>query len=75
MPHLLGRRRPLSSRQRQRLLTLAAQSAPALPKLAAVCADGCKQCQTDCEKHKEYPQCKACAAACVACYDECKKLA
>jgi Cys-rich four helix bundle protein (predicted Tat secretion target) len=57
------------------LLTLAAQNAPALPKLAAVCADGCKACQAECEKHKEHPQCKACADACVACYNECKKVA
>jgi Cys-rich four helix bundle protein (predicted Tat secretion target) len=53
---------------------LAAQGAPALSKLAGVCLDVCKRCETECQKHA-HSQCKDCAAACAACQAECKKIA
>jgi len=58
------------------LQALAAQNAPALPKLAAVAADTCKQCEDACRKHeKKHQVCKDCADACADCLKECKKIA
>ncbi len=58
------------------LRSLAAQDAPALPKLARVAADVCKDCEAECRKHEKTHQvCKDCAEACAACATECKKLA
>jgi Cys-rich four helix bundle protein (predicted Tat secretion target) len=56
------------------LLSLAAQGAPSLSKLASVALDVCKRCETECRKHV-HSQCKDCAAACAACAAECKKIA
>lgn len=56
--------------------SLAAQSAPALAKLASLSADVCKNCETACRKHeKEHAPCKACADACATCAKECSKAA
>jgi Cys-rich four helix bundle protein (predicted Tat secretion target) len=58
------------------LESLAAQNAPALPKMARVAAEVCKQCEDACRKHeKEHQECKDCAEACAKCGDECKKVA
>jgi len=56
------------------LLSLAAQGAPSLPKLASVALDVCKRCETECRKHPHKP-CTDCAAACAACAAECRKIA
>ena len=56
------------------LLSLAAQGAPSLSKLAGVALDVCKRCEAECRKHAHTP-CKDCAAACAACATECKKIA
>jgi Cys-rich four helix bundle protein (predicted Tat secretion target) len=56
------------------LLSLAAQGAPSLSKLASVALDVCKRCEAECRKHAHKP-CTDCAAACVACAAECKKIA
>ena len=53
---------------------LAAQGAPCLPKMASICLDVCKRCETECRKHMHSP-CQDCAAACAACQVECKKIA
>ena len=55
------------------LLSLAAQGAPALSKLASVALDVCKRCEVECRKHAHAP-CTACAVACAACAAECKKV-
>ena len=55
--------------------SLAAQSAPALAKQAAVALDVCGRCEAECRKHeKQHAQCKNCADACAACAAECKKV-
>jgi Cys-rich four helix bundle protein (predicted Tat secretion target) len=56
------------------LLSLAAQGAPSLSKLASVALDVCKRCEAECRKHGHIP-CKDCAAACASCATECKKIA
>jgi Cys-rich four helix bundle protein (predicted Tat secretion target) len=57
------------------LLSVAAQGAPSLSKLAAVAFDVCKRCEAECLKHAQHSPCKDCAAACGACAAECKKVA
>ena len=58
------------------LRSLAAQNAPALPKMARVAMDVCQDCEAQCRKHeKMHAECKACADACATCYAECKKAA
>ena len=57
------------------LLSLAAQDAPALRKIAAVALETCKSCEAECLKHKSHAPCQACADACAACAAECKKVA
>ncbi len=57
------------------LAVLAAQHSPLLPRYAAVAADVCKACETECNKHSEHPPCHACAEACKACAAECAKIA
>ena len=58
------------------LRSLAAQNAPALPKLASVAMQACKNCETECRKHEKVHQvCKDCADSCAACAAECKKVA
>lgn len=56
------------------LLSLAAQGAPSLSKLAGVAFDVCKRCEAECRKHA-HPPCTDCATACAACAAECKKIA
>ena len=37
---------------------------------AGVCEQVCKDCETECLKHKEHVECKACADACAAVVDQ-----
>lgn len=54
---------------------LAAQQSKYTPRLAALTADLCKDCEAECRKHeKEHAECKACADACAACLKECRKI-
>jgi len=58
------------------LMRLAAQESSYVPKMAAVAAQVCKDCEDQCRKHeKKHEECKACAEACVACLKECKRVA
>ena len=55
---------------------LAAQNSNYTPKMAALAAQVCKDCEDECRKHaKKHAQCKACADACAACLKECKAVA
>lgn len=58
------------------LLELAAQKSPHLPKLAAICADVCKNCEKACRQHEMHMAiCKNCAESCARCAAECAKVA
>jgi Cys-rich four helix bundle protein (predicted Tat secretion target) len=54
---------------------LAAQNAPHVPALAALVKKVCKECEDECRKHKEHPDCLACADACADCIKQCAKVA
>jgi len=53
---------------------VAAQNAPRLKELAAVCGKACRDCEAECRKHEQHPPCKRCAEACVKCATECEKV-
>jgi len=53
---------------------LAAQDAKRLKELAAVCGKACKDCEAECKKHEQHPECKACGEACARCAAECDKV-
>jgi Cys-rich four helix bundle protein (predicted Tat secretion target) len=53
---------------------LAAQNAKRLKELAAVCGKTCKDCEAECKKHEQHPECKACGEACAKCAAECEKV-
>lgn len=57
------------------LQQLASAEAKSLPQLAKVAMGICKECEEECKKTEKHPECKACKEACIACYDECKKIA
>lgn len=58
------------------LQQLAAQQSKQLPRLAALAADLCKDCEAECRKHEQkHAECKACAEACSACQKECRAIA
>jgi Cys-rich four helix bundle protein (predicted Tat secretion target) len=59
----------------QAISKLAAQGAPLLKDLAAVCAKACRECEAQCKKHEQHPPCKRCAETCARCASECEKLA
>ena len=39
---------------------------------AGVCEQACKDCETECMKHKEHIECRACGEACAAVVDQIK---
>jgi Cys-rich four helix bundle protein (predicted Tat secretion target) len=53
---------------------LAAQNAPRLKETAALCAKACRDCEAECRKHEQHPQCKRCGEACAKCAAECDKV-
>jgi Cys-rich four helix bundle protein (predicted Tat secretion target) len=53
---------------------LAAQDSKRLKELAAVCGKACKDCEAECKKHEQHPECKACGEACAKCAAECDKV-
>jgi Cys-rich four helix bundle protein (predicted Tat secretion target) len=57
------------------LAQLAAQNAPHLKEMAALCAKACRDCEAECKKHEQHPPCKACGEACNKCAAECDKTA
>ena len=57
------------------LQNLAAGESKRLPQLAKVAMDVCKDCEAECKKTEQHPECKACGESCVACYEECRKIA
>lgn len=56
------------------LAALAASDNAHLAEFAAVTAKVCKDCEAECRKHEQHPECKACAEACVECMKECEKI-
>lgn len=46
-----------------------------VPRLAKLAMDVCKECETECSKHKEHQACRDCAQACAECHQECAKVA
>ncbi len=59
----------------QALQQMAASGSRHLPQLARVAMDVCRDCEEECKKTEQHPECKACKEACAACYAECKKIA
>ena len=58
------------------LRELAAANSPRVGRLAAVVADICQDCETECRKHeKKHTVCRDCAEACANCVKECQKAA
>jgi Cys-rich four helix bundle protein (predicted Tat secretion target) len=57
------------------LRQMAAANSPHVPKLAAVVADICTDCETECRKHEKHKVCHDCAEACAQCAKECQKAA
>jgi Cys-rich four helix bundle protein (predicted Tat secretion target) len=53
---------------------LAAQDGKRLKELAAVCGKACRDCEAECKKHEQHPECKACGEACNKCAAECDKV-
>jgi len=53
---------------------LAAQDGKRLKELAAVCGKACRDCEAECKKHEQHPECKACGEACAKCAAECDKV-
>jgi Cys-rich four helix bundle protein (predicted Tat secretion target) len=57
------------------LARLASANSVHLPELAKVAHAACLDCEKECRKHeKEHAICKACADACAAAAEECKKV-
>lgn len=57
------------------LQQLASAESKHLPQLAKVAMGICKECEEECKKTEQHPECKACKEACAACYEECRKIA
>ena len=58
------------------LRELAAANSPRVGRLAAVVADICQDCETECRKHeKKHSVCHDCAEACAGCLKECRRAA
>ncbi|MEE3329190.1 MAG: four-helix bundle copper-binding protein [Myxococcota bacterium] len=56
------------------LMQLAAADSQYLPAMASLCNEILENCKTVCDKHAKHAVCKACADACEACIQECKKV-
>jgi Cys-rich four helix bundle protein (predicted Tat secretion target) len=62
------------------MLTLASNASPLAVRLAALCADACRDCAAACAEHKEHfahgmhGECKACMESCLACEKACRGL-
>ena len=56
------------------LMQMAASNSKHLPAMAKLCSQILTECKTECEKHTEHAECKACAEACDGCLKECKKV-
>ena len=54
------------------LAVLAAVNSPHLPKFAAVVAEICTDCETECKKHEKHKVCRDCGSACATCAKECQ---
>lgn len=57
------------------LESLAAGESRHLPALARAAMDVCKDCEEECKKTDQHPECKACEEACAACHKECQAVA
>ena len=51
---------------------LLAANSDYIKEYAAVCTKVCKDCETECMKHKEHIECKACGEACAEIIDQIK---
>ena len=56
------------------LQKLAAAGSSQLPAMAKIAHASCQACETECRKHEQHAECKACADACKACAEECRKV-
>jgi Cys-rich four helix bundle protein (predicted Tat secretion target) len=57
------------------MVRLAAMNSEHLREFSKVFLDICTDCEKACRKHEnDHAECKACAEACAACIEECKKL-
>ena len=57
------------------LVTLAGYGSDHLKTFAAATIEVCDTCEAECRKFEDkHDECKACADACVACREECKKI-
>ena len=56
------------------LAQLAAHGSPHTKAFAAVTADVCRTCETECRKHAKHDACKACAEDCAACIEQCNRV-
>lgn len=57
------------------LQQLASAESKQLRQLAKVAMAICKDCEDECKKTDQHPECKACGEACATCYKECKAIA
>ena len=57
------------------LQTLASVNSPHTANFAKAVELVCADCQKVCEKFLDYPECKACAEACKATVEQCRKIA
>ena len=58
------------------LRELASANSPRVGRLAAVVADICQDCETECRKHEsKHSVCHDCAESCAGCLKECQKAA
>ncbi|MCC7413573.1 MAG: four-helix bundle copper-binding protein [Gammaproteobacteria bacterium] len=57
------------------LASMAAYDSRHLPALARVCAEVCRDCESECRQHEAmHAICGVCADACATCIDECGKV-
>lgn len=55
---------------------LASMQSKGTKKMAALCAELCRECEKACKEHEAHHQiCKECMESCVACAKECDKIA
>lgn len=54
--------------------SIVARKGPFAEMICTSCAEACKQCALECEKHKDDPMMKRCAEQCRACESACKEM-
>jgi Cys-rich four helix bundle protein (predicted Tat secretion target) len=54
------------------MVTLASLDSQYVPAFAAVLHTICVDCEAECRKHPQHPQCVACGDACAECAEQCQ---